>query len=888
MLKKRICKSTIPRILLFLIFLICPAVFLSAQNQVYRHLTTRDGLPSGYIWEMFQDSKGFIWVATNAGLSRYDGYSFKNFRPKVDNPFSISGQSVRSIKEIDEDTFLIGSNAGLDIFYPGREIFKKISVVDSVPDMNRVVGMEILNNGDIWIAVDGGLYLIAEKYLNAESVPAQYFKLDLNKESQDVQQINTLEWDGANTLWIGTTSDFLAFNLNSRKFQVIKSSDEDVNQVLKGNIWAIHKASEGSLIISSTTGLAIWKQGDPGPVNVNELGPYHKDELSSAGFQSITEDQDGKIWLGTGLMGAICWDLSNQTVTTYRSDPETEQSIHSDDVHYAFMDSQRNTWFGYHRLGISLMWSISWKYQFSRVMDKFETEAPENDLYDVVEDESGSLWFATAAGLVYHPHEDESTVKYSPEEDVNTGETGFNSISIHGDKFILTSLDRQKIYSFDRGTKTFSRIYEHGKSILLPEPPVETDSKFYFSTFDDFVIQIDKSTGVASRIQVPYDTTIKVSNHIASIRRDADDNCFVLFVYFDPGSVQLEIFRFDLIDQSFEKVELVNPLTTSSISPPHLSHNEPGILFGRIGNGIMRLNILDGETSLLFQQDIGVINESSGQMIEDNQGYLWMSNQTGIMKLDPVTESITTFETGRDLHQIPSRPVQMNNGDILFIGKGGFIRFDPEDLEKENPLKNIYITDLMIDEARYNVLYNPLNFEIESSERNFVVSFLGLNFRDPSSTRYRYRINGYNEGWNGTGTQRSIFLANLPPGKYTFQVQAATRFGAFSDQAAEMEFTVLPPWWRTVPAYIAYLLILATLLLCLTATSTYAADATFSWASSTETVSGYKIHYGTSSRNYNSAIDVGLPVAVGGEIIASSKAYFPEFYSIINEYLGEN
>jgi len=94
--------------------------------------------------------------------------------------------------------------------------------------------------------------------------------------------------------------------------------------------------------------------------------------------------------------------------------------------------------------------------------------------------------------------------------------------------------------------------------------------------------------------------------------------------------------------------------------------------------------------------------------------------------------------------------------------------------------------------------------EIESSNNNLAFSFLGLNYRDPAFTRYRYRIDGYDEDWNVVGTQRRVFLANLPPGSYTFQVQAAPRFGPYSENTAAIPFTILPPWWKTYPAYFFY------------------------------------------------------------------------------------
>jgi signal transduction histidine kinase len=188
-----------------------------------------------------------------------------------------------------------------------------------------------------------------------------------------------------------------------------------------------------------------------------------------------------------------------------------------------------------------------------------------------------------------------------------------------------------------------------------------------------------------------------------------------------------------------------------------------------------------------------------------------MANPSAIMKLDPVTESITYYET--DPGNAPDTyyaTFRISNGDLIFIGTGGYIRFNPADLQMEEPIQNVHVTELAAGSGMYNTLYaNNVSYEIESSDNNLSFSYLGLNYRDPAFTRYRYRIDGYDDDWNTVGTQRRVFLANLPPGQYTFRVQAAPRFGSYSESAATVNFTILPPWWKTLPAYFLYLVLFA-------------------------------------------------------------------------------
>ncbi len=782
-------------------------ISVRSQDQSFNHLTTRDGLPSGYIWEIAQDQKGFIWIGTNAGLSRYDGYKFTNYRPQAEFSSSISGQSIRSIVEVSPEMFLIGNNAALDIFYPARGIFKKLNVPDSLPGLQDVVSIEILEAGDIWVAAEHGIYEIFPQNLDRDTLEARFYGITPDTLDTRSFRFNTMAYDGDHTLWIGSDSYLHKFDMESRSFIDIGPFDKPVEKVLNGSIWDSHYATNGTLILTSSSGLVVWKAGGEKPSVVTELGPYNYEELSMASFQSVTEDQDGCVWLGTGLMGAIKWNLEDGDVITYRYDPADERSINSDDVHYAFVDDQGNTWFGYHNLGISLMWANTWKYKFQLAINKFDRDQPENDLRNIAEDEAGNLWFTTPAGLVLHPVNGALSEIYRPGPGI-PDENGIDGISLIDDQILLLSGNGNRIYRFDIEAKNFSVIAELDNLQLLPFPAAETDSMLYFSSFNGILLSMDKSSYETSEIVVPHDESKNALRRPVLIHKDAEGNYLAFLVYFQPGNLSADSYIIDPSSRSFKKTETLFPENSANIAAPHASAYQPGIFYTRLNSGIFRMNVLTGESGLLFQSDIGVINEGTGLMVEDDDGFLWMNNQTGIMKLDPLTESITNFETSQDNRPANQVwPTQLANGDILFLGKGGYIRFDPNDLDPENPVQKIFINDIMAGQKQNHATYDSTGFELESSESSLAFTYLGLNYRDPFNTRYRYRIEGYDRRWNEVGTQRSLFLANLPPGKYTFEVQAAPRFGAFSDQSASVSFTILPPWWQTLPAYMLYGLI---------------------------------------------------------------------------------
>jgi signal transduction histidine kinase/ligand-binding sensor domain-containing protein len=781
---------------------------LKAQNRTFIHHTTRDGLVSGYVWDMMQDSKGYVWIATSSGLSRFDGYGFTNYVPKPNNSASISGQYIRSVRELDSGRLLVASSAGLDVFCAEKEVFKKIIVPSSLPELISLVDVAVLKNGDIWAAASHGLYFIPGQDLDADTVDVRYFYIKNDSTENQAVLFFSMKADGDSSLWIGSETYLHQFDLKGERFVDLGAFDPDVEKVLQGRIWEIHKASNGDLLLSSTTGLVRWKAGEKDPEAVKTLGPYTEQQITEAGFQSITEDPEGRIWLGTGILGALRWDLETNETEIYRHDPADQNSINSDDIHFAFTDDQQNTWFGYHVMGISMMYSLNWKYTYKLTMESAGAEDPVNDLNWYAEDDEGNLYFATPGGLVFNPGNGGQNILYTLPPGMKS-DGGFNLPLIREDHMLLISYNGNRIYTFHPDTKRFRDITSGDNLGIIPFPPVETASHLYFSSLTGNIVVLEKADYSVSLIEIPHENVVEGDIRPTAIMEDSEGNYLAQRIFLRPGNFEPKNFLFDPASNALTAVDLSLPENISSIFAPHVSQNEPGVIWQRLNSGILKQNLLTGETELLFQTDAGLLNEGSGLILEDRDGYLWMNNQTGIMKLDPVTQSISNYVISQDARKVWLDWVdELKNGDIIFMGKGGYIRFNPDELEQENPVQKLYVTELIIGDRKFEGLNDHSVIRISHADNNLAFSYIGLNYPDPVYTRYRYRLEGYDNDWNMVGTQRRIFLANLPPGKYAFQVQAATRFGPFTENTATVDFIVLPPWWRTLPAYILYGLIL--------------------------------------------------------------------------------
>jgi hypothetical protein len=308
------------------------------------------------------------------------------------------------------------------------------------------------------------------------------------------------------------------------------------------------------------------------------------------------------LWLGTGLIGAIRWNPDTGNFTAYRHNQDNENSINSqDDVHFAFVDAQDNVWFGYHFLGISVMYSNAWNYTYSLVNSEFARNHPVNNTYEVTEDEEGNLWFPTPGGLVFHPNDASASIVYSPDDNLEDIQ-GLAKLFDLDDHYLILSGDGNRLFRFDLDSRVFRDVTDTDSLETAPFSHVESDTDYFISTVNNDIVKINKSTYESTRIPVPasFSASEEFGNPVL-IGEDSEGNFLVVALdTSDPTFLRWESFLFDVTDESFDLVPIELPQNVQGLSLPHVSAYQPGTIWMRLHDGIFRQNLLTGETAHLF------------------------------------------------------------------------------------------------------------------------------------------------------------------------------------------------------------------------------------------------------------------------------------------------
>lgn len=780
-------------------------VLSQTGNESFRHLSTADGLSHAFVWTIHQDSNGFIWLTNQAGVSRYDGNRIISYRNDASDPATISRGRVPSMLEDEASGLLLfPAENGLDLMDPATGRFRRALFREGTiePGVSHILYRD--HNGDIWLGSSGSLHHIPEQDLRADTLIATSYTLE-NRQSTYIMSIAR---GGDDFLWIGTGSGLMRFHTDTDEFSEIGGMESELEFLTNTAIWALKNDRNGTLWIAAQRGLAHWHKGADKPVAVHSLGEGSPD-LRNENFQGLHEDAQGRMWLGTGFIGALMYDPGTGLVRNYRHEPGNLNSIREDDVHFVMPDESGNVWFGYHNHGFSVMYSDAWNYTYEKISEEHEWNHASNFFESYLEDEAGNVWIGTGDGLVLRPSGGGAQRIYRPVPEVSTTQDERNliwNIIPHQGNFIVPT-GSGDLYLFDPRRGSFRNIPLSKQSAFILEM-LEGRQHYFINYRASGMDVISKENLSVTYLPNPLNDPDDQSEADINPGLDASGDIYVVEVIPAGGYISWTQYAFDEETLQVSGDGVPGPGPVSYTRAPMYSATRPGIVWGVTAEGLYRHDLVNREHRLLYQSYAGLLSSYPQPMYEDNDGFIWMYVSQGFVKLDPDTESIGFYELQSDRSPITMGwgwHTSPSTGEIITGGQGGIIRFNPAETVTNTQIRHIHITELRAGPQVFNTLYTPMDsYRLSHDRNNLSVSFLALNYRNPAGTRYRYRLQGYDNTWNEIGNQQQVYLANLAPAQYTLEVQAAPGPGEFSSAIASLPFTILPPWYRTIPAYFVF------------------------------------------------------------------------------------
>lgn len=759
-----------------------------------------------------QDRDGFLWIATSGrGLIRYDGYDMKVFRPVGAN--TISSPYVFSVFEDREGTIWIVTANGLNRYDKTKNAFtlyendpadlRSISARNWIIEYNQVIEED--QNGILWFGTPNGLNAFDKK--NAEFTRFQHNPDDAASLAND--NIRALLVDSQGYLWIGMYDGGLdRMDVSSANFTHYPVDPNDPKSLGSKQILWLLEDNEGDIwIATSDRGLYKFDR-ESAEFTHYAHDPSDPKSLASNNLYSLYQDSTGRIWViyySTENAGLSILDKKDGIFTHYISDPKDSNTLSTSLVKSVYGDRS----------------GIIWVVHNSGIVDKLDPRKPKFQLYrpkpernnslisDVVvstySDSQNMIWIGQDTGLLsYDKRKDEFSVKLRDRFYPVMLEDSSGTFWLGGccNPNSLDIFDRQSgeiVKSFVPDPNDPNDMLSKGRISALVEDN-QNPSTIWMGLGGNGFGKFDKEIETFTHYMPLLDVLDHGSNIIVMKIFQSSDG--ILWISASGGG----LVRFD------PKTEKIKPYVHDGNDPNSIASNTVMVFYEDtngakwIGTdlGIDKFDEATGKFTH-YMDSTGFSISNIVAIVEDRSGNLWLSSGggDGLIRFNPKTEMIKKFSKSDGLQGdvfLPWNGTRDQDGELWFGGPGGMNSFYPDSIKDNSFIPPVVITSLKQGGEDMKLGMAPERVEditLDWKENYFEFGYVALNFTQAQNNQYRYMLEGMDKEWFNAGTQRYGRYSGLPGGDYTLRIIGSNNDGVWNEVGVSLQVKVVPPFWQT-------------------------------------------------------------------------------------------
>lgn len=781
-------------------------------NAQFHRLTLEEGLSQSTIFAIVQDKNGFLWVGTQDGLNKYDGYKFTHFKNKSSSPNELSDNNILTLCVDQRGLLWIGTEGGgLNRFDPIRETFTHFRHDPQDPgsiSSDYISHIYEDSEGILWIGTEeNGIDRFNPRtgtFTNITLRPDTDFGLTTVNPA-----VRAIVESADGRIWVGTDSGLFLFNSRGKYLEVFSHQSAKPCTLCDNRINVLMRDSLEKLWIGTANGLDIFEPQSKSFIHFDQK-PINNQTLSHPHIKAILEDSSGKIWIGTDGGGLDSLDPDSNTLSRYRNSFCDKHSLSGDNIYSLFEDRSGVIWIGTASNGLNKYSNISKPFHRIDATPGHMGLLANNVVWSIYGDSQDYLWIGTERGIrriniVKKTYRDYSLVDNNLDIISNII---VRSILQDSDGYIWAGTDGLGLHRIDPRTSE-TTLFRH----IDGDPDSLSSDRIlilYRDRSDNLWIGTKggglnvKKAGQRNFIRFtnnPRQPTSLANNSVYSILQDSRGNIWIGTLagldLFDPESETFTHFRHDPKD------------------PNSISDNGIGAIIedpdGNIWVGTDRgLNLMRHDSgSVTFsrlKQDDGLPNDFVYGILFDKKKRLWISTNRGLSLYDPLMGQFQNFDKADGL---PGNEFNAGAyfkdrwGQMFFGGVNGITYFYPHQIKKNTFIPPIVVT--MFKKLNQKVKLTPVpdSNQLESlslSYRDNYISFefAALDFHAPEKNQYAYMMEGFDNDWHHIGNKRLATYTNLDPGTYTFRVKGSNGDNYWNDEGLAIIVDIVPPFWMTV------------------------------------------------------------------------------------------
>ena len=773
----------------------------------FRHLTMADGLSNNEVFDIIQDRKGYIWLATADGLDRYDGYSFKTFRHDPNDPTSLAASFVRALSEDSEGRLWVATfGGGLDLYDPTTGTFLHHHHIAGDADSiisDSIWSLKASPDGNLLI----GTYDAGIDILDPRTGKFRHYPSGSSPAAPSANYILDIFVDSQNHVWLATHDGIDRFDPTGKSAIRHFTTTGDPRSKI---IMSIAEDKQHRLLIATHDGPYAYFPGATKLVPIQL--PQGGDVLSKAVLYGVTVDSHDNVWYSSVTSGLYLVRAGSNGVRNYDQLVNNNDSLGSNIAFKVFEDKSGLIWVAGDN-GVSILDPGLIDIYSLKPSSTQSDNSGGADKIIALKEYKGRLLLGGSGGIYQFPLS-------SPDDSLKRPQDIFAQVGLnpYGPVRAMTSLDEENLLVSTEAGYLLS-ISPKGQILQTWRPGAdieahirsasrlfpEKNGDIYMATFGTGLVVFNLHTGKTLRIAGNSPSELAANDIVEDLLQVSHEKMWA-------GTFR-GIFQVDMASGRSSLVPMLPGNTEPVVQG--LYEDKQLNLWIATYDGLWRIKLDSDGNPVSKPESIPQLRHTQILSIEqDTRGRLWLAAVNMLIRFDPVTGEMLDFgrEQGSPMSEYYSYGhTQTSNGWLWFGGGQGAIGFMPQDLKPNGHPPGVVlngVTSYRNGQPVHMPLLDGSPLTLSYQDSISVFDIAAMDFSAPLANTYSYRLLGFQSEWTPASTAHQITFTNLNPGRYRLEIKAANNWGVWSTHPATLDVIVLPPWWRTWWAYAFYLLLI--------------------------------------------------------------------------------
>ena len=743
-------------------------------------ISVDQGLSQSSVSSIIQDSSGLMWFGTDDGLNKFDGHDFSIYKHNPEDANSISSNNIQSIFEDSKEQLWIGTTDGLDLYNRASNDWQHYP-------LDQVQTIIEDSSGVLWVTSFAGLFRFEE---GEKSGLVRHL----------LESTYALQEDSKGNLWVGTDQGLIKLDEKREVIASYQHQTNEENSLIDNFVRAILEDSEGLLWIGTLGGLNKFDS------SAEIFTPFLHDEIDQFSIsddmvRTIYQDLSRVIWVGTDN-GLNRYDPIRQGFLNYLYDADDPDSLSSDKIRSISQDRGGIIFIGTDAAGLNTIDVTQKSFELHQYEGRGRNRLNNNLVFSLFEDSSGILWIGTGGGGINRFDRSMDVFTHyqnDPQNPDSLSDDYVTSVFVDMEGVLWAGTENGGLNRLDPFTGKFTQ-YRHDPDDISS---IAHDSVWVLMKDSRGVLWVGTQGGGLDSFDRVNEEFVHheglSSNFVNAIY---EDQAGKIWVGTSSGGLNL----FDRQNETF--THYVNdPYDQDSISSDYILaiyQDSTGMFWiGTAGGGLNKFDPDSGKFRHFREKD-GLPNDVVYGILEDDQGLLWLSTNSGISKFDPQTELFRNYDVrdGLQSNEFNQNAYFKNSrGEMFFGGVIGFNTFFPEEIQDDSYISPVVLTSLT--QSGGDVFNNQSPETIKEAtfrwpNNFFEFEFATLSYSQPEKNQHAYMLEGFrDEQWNYIGTKRFGRYTNLPGGTYNLHIKGSNKDGVWNEAGNSIKITVVPPFWMT-------------------------------------------------------------------------------------------